>query len=187
MAKKFDPSPAKIAQAHSLHESGATWTVVAASLKCSVTTAQKYAGIWGWDLRSPASIEAGAKSALPAIDTLQDAPDIDAPVNTKALARRVERAVRSELGAIERRLNTSTAASAEKNARILASLVKSLAELRKLDRDDAEVRNRNTQSEGEDDGDNKPPRDMARLRQELADTLARIRSTGNVAASGSDT
>jgi len=65
------------------------------------------------------------QAALQAVQ--QDSED------NRAFARRIETAVRSEINAVEKRLGSMRASTAESNARTLASLVKSLTELRRLD------------------------------------------------------
>ena len=173
MPEKFEPDDATIDAARKLYDEGQSWKKVAAALGVSVTTAKKYIALWEWPAREaevPLQFQKKSAASQP-----QDEPG-EQRRDTAALARRVEAAVRKELTAIEKRMGSSTAASAERNARVLASLVKSLAELRKLDREDAQDQNRN---EGDHDDEPRPPRDLARLRDELAADLERIRAQEN--------
>jgi len=177
MPEKFEPDDATIEVARNLYDEGQSWKKVAAAFGVSVTTAKKYIALWEWPVREaeiPPQFQ--KKSADPKREP-QDQP-AEQPRDTAALARRVETTVRKELTAIEKRMGSSTGASAERNARVLASLVKSLAELRKLDREDAQNQNRN---EGDHDDEPRPPRDLARLRDELAADLERIRAQENAA------
>lgn len=102
-----------------------------------------------------------------------EAPAGAPPGDTKSLAREVENSVRRELSAVEKRLGSPRTATAEVNARILASLVKSLSELRRLD---GHGQNASQATGGEDDNDStaRPPRSIEELREELAQKLARI-------------
>lgn len=177
MPKRFQPSEAAIAAARRLYDEGGSFTDIAVVLGGSVSSARKYAKIWGWPVRVKPTSDEAAHSAADKANT-----------DTRGLARRVEAAVRSELGSIERRLGSSSATSAERKARILSLLVKSLAELRKLDREDAEARKVHSHTQGEDDAQRKPARDtlaadLARLRTELAEDLERIHADANGAGS----
>jgi len=118
--------------------------------------------------------DGGAPSSIPAAAAAGD---------TRSLAREVEKSVRRELSAVEKRLGSPRAATAEVNARILASLVKSLSELRRLD---GHGRTASQATGGEDDNDStaRPPRSIQELREELAQKLARIEEeeAGNTTA-----
>lgn len=173
MPEKFEPDVAAIEAARCQYENGASLKDLAARFGVSETTLRRHARIWRWRLRPPAARRRAADVAADEEAVAVAVADTESERSTNALARRVEIAVRRELSAIERRLGASTTASAERNARVLASLVKSLAELRKLDHEakaSAAVRN-----EGDEDEGARPPRDLARLREELEATLARIR------------
>lgn len=176
MFEKFEPDANSVEEARRLYDQGAAWKDVAAALGASIATARKYAKIWGWPEREKAtpavsSRTAKAQKKYRATSKEKENSCDDIP----SLARRVETAVRKELTAVERRLGSSTAAAAERNARVLASLVKSLAELRKLERDDRQDETK--RNEGDNDDGPRPPRDLARLREELEATLARIQSS----------
>jgi hypothetical protein len=179
MPEKFEPDDATIEGARKLYDEGQSWKKVAAAFGVSVTTAKKYIALWEWPAREvevPPQFQ--KKSADPRDEPQEPTRD------TTELARRVETAVRKELTAIEKRVGSSTAASAERNARVLASLVKSLAELRKLDREEAQEQHRN---EGDHDDEPRPPRDLARLRDELAADLERIRAQEDAARQAQQT
>lgn len=91
-----------------------------------------------------------------------------AAVDLDALRARLERALQSELAAVERRLTSADPAEpGERNARALASLVKTFAELRRLA---APVRPK-TGAEHDRPAD-ATGRDVAALRAELARRLA---------------
>ncbi|MGE3247029.1 MAG: hypothetical protein AB7F96_02705 [Beijerinckiaceae bacterium] len=98
---------------------------------------------------------------------------------TSALSRKVENAVRRELAGIEQNLGAKgDPADAERNARVLASLVKSLVELGRLEasrREDGNAKEGSGGAHAEQSGE-RPPRNLAQLREELAARLDRIQA-----------
>ena len=178
------------AQARCLYDAGANFDEIGKAWGCVGSTARRRAAKL-WPPRRPKRAAARKRPARKKAAPPRKMPRRPAPrkaaareaetpaLDTRELARRVEASVRGELSAVEKRLSKSTAASAERNARTLASLVKSLAELRKLERDD-EAHRRN---ERDGDEDTQPPVDMARLREKLADKLARLQAERETAIS----
>lgn len=104
-----------------------------------------------------------------------------APVDTRALSRRLEQGVQRELVGVEKRLGSVRTTTAEVNARILASLVKSLAELRRLDgwapaKTAQSGAGASHEAETDVEEDERPSRSIAELREELAAKLERLRA-----------
>lgn len=153
---------------------------IASLLGVSGNTMRKYIRLWEW----PARPAKGRKATRPV-----EAPDGDA-IDTRRLARRVEATVRKQLASIEQRIGgEADPADAERDARVLASLVKSLAELARLDAAGAVAAGKSAGAGGrkgtggaDDDltisGGNaaRPPRDLAELREELAARLRHLRA-----------
>ena len=96
-------------------------------------------------------------------------PDIDeASLDTLALERRLVRALRREIARAESEIEQTAPPGAERKARILGLLVKTLGDLRKLNHDERAQAQKTTS----DDTDN---RDLATLRQALARRLGELR------------
>ena len=97
-------------------------------------------------------------------------PDIDeASLDTLALERRLVRALRREIARAESEIEQTAPPGAERKARILGLLVKTLGDLRKLNHDERAQAQKTTS----DDTDN---RDLAALRQALARRLGELRN-----------
>jgi hypothetical protein len=104
--------------------------------------------------------------------------DDAAPVDAGSLVADVERAVRRELALIESNLNDPSAGARERNARAVANLVRALngvKELRENLRGGDRMQDscRDPYRDPYDDGP-PPPRDLARLREELAADIERM-------------
>ncbi len=97
--------------------------------------------------------------------------DDAAPVDAGSLVADVERAVRRELALIESNLNDSSAGARERNARAVANLVRALNGVKELRENPGR---RGGRSQDDYDDEPRPPRDLARLRDELAADLERI-------------
>lgn len=209
MTARLSISPELLIEARRLYEAGQSQVSIAKFLGISCPSLRKYMSVWGWVPRSrqtpvrvkqaidriPAapqeSSDCGAFAAERGPDDSQDkshsraSQDCNGPdIDTRALAHRVETVVRQELSGIEKRLSAvADPAEAERNARVLASLVKSLNELAKLDATKQRIA-QGASSEGrsgEHDGvspdpydTDLPPRDLAALRAELAVRLERM-------------
>lgn len=171
-------------EARRRYQAGESLVSIARFLKVSDATLRKYRLTWGWGERLAASGPGAALAIPPEADGScageASSRDNEAAVaDTHVLSRRVEAAVRRELAGIEKRLGSGADASAaERNARVLASLVKSLAELARIDtarKEAGDVQNESNSGDA-DTEDRRPPRDLAELREELAARLERLRA-----------
>ncbi len=182
----------QISESRRRYDAGEFLASIARFLDISDVTFRRYRRKWAWGERG-ASGDAAMPGVLPGLPDTDDGEraaaedyggremgDERAPTrSTRTLSRRVEAAVRRELAGIEKRLGTDAdAASAERNARVLASLVKSLAELGRIDAARNETGGAGNESKGGDaeTQDERPPRDLAELREELAARLDRLRA-----------
>lgn len=86
--------------------------------------------------------------------------------------RKLERALHHNLASVEKKLSSGDDADVERNARTLASLVKSLAELRRLEA--LEPRSDDNTGAADENDDERRPRDIDTLRDELARALERM-------------
>lgn len=166
-----------------LYDDNATFDDIALALGASRTTARKLAATLGWPKRpAPPPF---SRRRRPGGDEPSDQPSDQPSVqlsDPRRLASRVEHTVKTQLAAAEQRLARSSIANAERNARILASLVKSLAELQRLNRENPEPARQG--AAGDDDARAADAQtdeagsaiDMDRLRDELAATLDRMRA-----------
>ena len=191
-------SAEQLAGARELFVADASIASIARYLKISPGTVRKYQVLWSSPVgpgQQP-SLESDASAAVKTGSTggvsvnTNEAIDSETPIapgsNTAKLLNRVESAVRRELASVEERLGASGPAEAERNARVLASLVKSLADLVKLDvmREGASGGAGNEGNTGHHErapGDlyeiDLPPKDLAALREELAVRLRRLRES----------
>ena len=92
----------------------------------------------------------------------------EASLDTWALERRLVRALRREIARAESEIEQTAPPGAERKARILGLLVKTLGDLRKLNHDERAQAQKTTS----DDTDN---RDLAALRQALTRRLGELR------------
>jgi len=179
-------------EARRRYDSGESKVSIAAYLGISTVTLAKYIRAWDWPARPVRGGAAASIRAAPddTATTSHDAfPEDNAgPADTWQLAGRVETAVRKQLASIETRISGSgDPADAERNARVLASLVKSLAELGKLETARRDSENAAREANGSaglgkegssgdhaQKSDEQPPRDLAQLREELAARLEKI-------------
>lgn len=99
-------------------------------------------------------------------------PQVNLQVDLPAFRRQVESAAQRELAKVQKTLASGKTEDVERNARLLASLVKSLAELRRLEALDPLSGASASAVEGLDD--ERPPRDLETLRDELARALERM-------------
>ncbi|MDP2357132.1 MAG: hypothetical protein Q8M31_13870 [Beijerinckiaceae bacterium] len=110
-------------------------------------------------------------------------PDLNLPeVNLPAFRRQVAETTQQQLAKIHKTLASGTTEDVERNARLLASLVKSLAELRRLEALDPLGGAQTAAVEGQDD--QRPPRDLDTLRDELARALERMSDKPGDAGAG---
>ena len=171
---------AELAEARRRYEAGDSLASIAAGLGISQTTLRRRRLRWGWPERPAAGgVEADQRPVRKAAKPVAAAEDAAVGVDTRGLSRRVEAAVRRELSGLEKRLTGSAdPAEAERNARVLASLVKSLVELGRLEAVRKQTGGGGHESSGVDatEDDRRPPRDLAELREALAARLERIRA-----------
>ncbi|MBY6239739.1 hypothetical protein [Methylosinus sp. Sm6] len=98
---------------------------------------------------------------------------------TRSLIARFEEAVEREFARAETALRKGGPKSVEQSARVLASLVRSLAELKRMSRDAGPApRGEEEDESGADASADEPPRELAELREELARRLERLRGRG---------
>lgn len=191
--------PISFEEARALYDGGAPVARVASELGMDAREFLRHRKTHGWPLR-PSPVRKSATPGLkpssrpaakpktarakktrrkppvrkPAAQAIE-APDIaaGAPVANFAHTRRkLERALHESLSSVEKKLSSGANSDVERNARILASLVKSLAELRRLEA----LEPRSDDNTGAADGteDERPPRDIETLRDELSRALERM-------------
>lgn len=110
-----------------------------------------------------------------------DAPREPAPTKapSKSLIARLEEAVEREFVRAETALEKGGPKSMEASARVLASLVRSLSELKRMTRDSGPAASEAEEDEsGADASADEPPRRLAELREELARRLERLCGDG---------
>ncbi len=182
--------PISQSEARALYDSGAPVAHVAKALDMSVDAFRRHRQKLGWPMRaSPIARRPAAKTSAPKVSakrkTMAAAPPLpspaeasppeiaeDAPVNLPDVRRRIGDVAQSELAKVHRLLSSGKTEDVERNARLLASLVKTLAELRRLEALDPLASAHPQAAEGQDD--ERPPRDLATLRDELARALERL-------------
>jgi hypothetical protein len=176
MPETLDPD--RLREAHKLYLDGAASVAsIAASLGLNTSAFYRLRQREGWPPR-PNPILARRK---PAAASPPAAPDDRPPAppcaetppieDAAELTDRLERALAREVASFEAGAEPE-AAPAGRNARILASLVKTLAELRKLE---AAPKTKRRQGQTHDGEAKRPPRDLAALREDLARKLAEFR------------
>ena len=97
-------------------------------------------------------------------------PEDEGSLDTIALERRLVRALRREIARAESEIEQTAPPGAERKARILGLLVKTLGDLRRLGTDERTQAQKATPDDNTDD-----PRDLAALRQALAGRLGVLR------------
>ncbi|MFN3888991.1 MAG: hypothetical protein ACK4MV_01245 [Beijerinckiaceae bacterium] len=180
--------PISLSEARALYDGGAPVAHVAAALGLKADAFRRFRKKHGWPLRpSPVARRADAGPALAAAREPPHAPRAtsaaagdegeppatsDPPVDLPSVRRQVADAAQRELSKVQRTLSSGKTEDIERNARLLASLVKSLAELRRLESLDPLNAGAPSAVEGQDD--QRPPRDLETLRDELARALERM-------------
>lgn len=171
------PSREKLAQAKLLYDAGVTpVSEIHALLGMSARRFRQFRLEQGWPLRaSPIVRVAAAAASAPAISAAPAA----------SLIARLEDAVEREFTRAEMALRNHAPKTIEQSARTLASLVRTLAELKRMKRE-AEAFGETTKETHERDGDagdepfDEPPRQLAELRAELARRLGRLNGEGAI-------
>ncbi len=183
------PSRAAIADARKRYDAGEPVADIAAALGLSVAAFRRLRADLGWPARTnparrasrtPRSKQA-EHAAYVAPSTPQETRQETRPeprhpaVDLDALRARLERALQTELAAVERRLTSADPAEpGERNARALASLVKTFAELRRL----AAPARAKAGAEHDRPADARADRDLPALRAELARRIERLAGEG---------
>jgi hypothetical protein len=98
----------------------------------------------------------------------------DESLDTRALERRLVRALRREIARAESEIEKAAHPGAERKARILGLLVKTLGDLRRLGAANKARAQRGSDDAHEPDRD-EAPRELAALREALAERLASLR------------
>lgn len=171
-AKSAAPCDEKIAQAKLLYDSGVTPIgEILELLGMSVGQFRRFRETHGWPLRASACAPRKRATGVSA----------KKPRDARGLIARLEEAVEQEFARAEAALAKHAPKTIEASARTLASLVKTLAELKRIRRE-----NEDSGNGAEDDSDeaaserggDAPPRELAELRAELARRLERLRGAG---------
>jgi hypothetical protein len=171
---------ARLRQVRRAFESGLTPVpLLAKGLGISPSTFRKLCREQGWDRQNSPMGEAASEAAPAPPVTLASLETVDS-VDTLALARRVEAVLQREIAVVEHVLATSQAPLQERDVRVFASLVKTIVELRRLEAEPTAKRRK-----GGQDGQDRPPRDMAALRADLVAKLERLR-TGSARRSNAE-
>jgi hypothetical protein len=171
--KHAEPSHANIEQAKLLYDGGvAPISEILEFLGMSAYQFRTFRNERGWPLRASACARRAERRETKSVAPVRAKP-------LRALIARLEEAVEREFARIDAALARQTPESIEMSARTLASLVKTLAELKRMSRD-ADVHKgtagENGERYGADDENIAPPsRPLAELREELARRLERSR------------
>jgi hypothetical protein len=175
-SKPASPSQEKIEQAKLLYDAGVA--PISEVLKLIGMSAGQFRAFrlkHGWPMRASACAPRAAKDEDCSVAPLRDK-------TASALIARLEDAVAREFARTEAALARQTPKTIEASARTLASLVKTLAELKRMSRDaDPDKGAAGEDDERNDQGDpcvDPPPRELAELRAELARRLERLRGGG---------
>jgi len=168
-SKIAPPSREKIAQAKLLYDAGVTSIAeIIKLLGMNDSQFRRFREINGWPMRASACAPK-KKSA----SEIQRLPTKDAG----GLIARLEDAVEREFARAEAALEKHAPKTIEASARTLATLVKTLAELKRMRREANETKDghRDDNDECADAAHDEPPRELAELRAELARRLERLR------------
>lgn len=176
MKKPTRKSAAALADARRRYDAGEPLAGIAESLNMGSDAFLRFRRKQNWPLRSsPIKHKQNTpKQEEPAPEpepAASPGPPPSGPVDVEALRRRLERAVEAELASVEKRLSGQSVAMGERNARLLASLVKTFAELRRFA---AAARSKPGAGDDSVESDEPAPRDIAVLRDELARLVERI-------------
>jgi hypothetical protein len=170
-SKHASPSREKIAQAKLLYDAGiAPIADILKLLGMSAGRFRRFRQEHDWPMRASAC---APRDAAP---VTMDASKPPAP----SLIARLEDAVEREFAHAEAALAKHAPKTIEASARTLASLVKTLGELKRMRRD-AEASQDGARDDDDRDGaaeagTDEPPRELAELRAELARRLERLRA-----------
>jgi hypothetical protein len=175
-------SPEQITRARALYEGTALpQQDIAKLLGISIRTFQRRVNEWGWVKRTPRFVGLGAEGREEAENIASVAAVHLNVIEKETLIDRVRSAVEREIVAIEAvlarvegaRLRSS---DAERAARTLATLVKTLREVAALQRDEKPEQ---TSGDGGQEQQEDEFRDLEEFRAELAERLDRLRRSRN--------
>lgn len=164
--KTFPASRVKIAQAKLLYDAGAPIAEILDLLAMSAARFRQFREANGWPLRASAC----KRKADP-----PDQPAPRAPPDPGRLILRLEDAVEREFARAETALEKHAPKTLEASARTIATLVKALAELKRMRRETDAPSENATRQDDDTDAGAEPPRELAELRAELARRLERLR------------
>jgi len=176
----IEHTPEALARAKHLYEdTGMLVADIARTLQISQTTFYNRLKIWGWKKRNERldALDAAAEAAAP---PLQEVREIAEPakkiLETVSMIDRVRSAVTAEIKKIEDVLNRVEgvhlrSTDAERAARTLATLVRTLKEIAALE--NPQSKREETESEARDEF-----RDLEEFRSSLAERLDRLRASG---------
>jgi hypothetical protein len=164
MQTKSSPPRAKIAQAKLLYDAGAPIAKIATLLGMTDARFRAFRETNGWPLRASACKRKTAPASKPA--------------DPSRLIARLEDAVEREFARAESALEKHAPKTIEASARTLATLVKTLAELKRMRRDADDSSEEPTRPDDDASATDEPPRELAELRAELARRLERLRGDG---------
>lgn len=172
MPKKTPPpSRQKIEQARLLYDAGAPIAEILLLLKLTAAQFRRFRETNGWPMRASACVRKADPPPPPK-------PPPPARDHGRLIAR-LEDAVEREFARAETALEKHAPKTIETSARALATLVKALAELKRLRRDADGIREDASRDDDETaDASTEPPRELAELRAELARRLERLRGEG---------
>jgi hypothetical protein len=168
-------SPEKVEEARLLYEANVIPVhEVAATIGMKRDAFYTLVRAQGWKLRRPPVHARGdvsrATKARLGVSVEEEKPPVPvAPMMPDELIPKIEAAINREFAHAEHALAHGEPRNAEKTARTMASLVRSLAELKRVQRD---AQGHGTQNDAAGEA---PARDLAELKAELARRLDRLR------------
>lgn len=165
MATNASPPRAKVAQAKLLYDAGAPLLEITKLLGMSDSQFRSFRERNGWPKRASACKRKASVGKAP-----EPSPK---PADPERLIARLEDAVEREFARAEAALEKNAPKTIAASARTLATLVKTLAELKRMRREGGETKEDATGPD--DDVSDEPPRQLAELRAELARRLERLR------------
>jgi hypothetical protein len=159
------PGKAALARARALYDEGVTpLAKIAAALGLTPAAFRALRKRDNWPER---------RAAAPKLNEPATPQASDEQVDTFALERRLARALRREIARAESEIEKDAAPGAERKARVLGLLVRTLGDLRKL----GQAERGESAKSAEDESHDEIPRDMATLRAALVKRLERLRGS----------